>query len=134
MTEQDRGGAGWGCARRSGVGRGRAGPGLGSGAARQDQGGAGGVEHGRAGPGQHQPGRSRARSGWGDSVRRTCGGGGTLVRERSRRKKGRARVLYPLMFVRPTHQPTNISGLAYVAAVAPYDRRPPDEHKLRTSV
>jgi hypothetical protein len=35
---------------------------------------------------------------------------------------------------RPTHQPTNISRLAYVVAVAPYVRRPPDEHKLHTSV
>jgi hypothetical protein len=70
-------------------------------------------------------------------VRRTCGGGGTRgsdARERSRRKKGQARVLYPLMFIRPTHQPTNISGLAYVVAMAPCVRRPPDEHKLRTSV
>jgi hypothetical protein len=38
------------------------------------------------------------------------------------------------MFVGPTHQPMNISGLTYVAAVASYVRRPPDEDKLRTSV
>jgi hypothetical protein len=38
------------------------------------------------------------------------------------------------MFVRPTLQPMTISGLVYVAAVAPYVRRPPDKHKLRTSV
>jgi hypothetical protein len=40
-------------------------------------------------------------------------------RERSGRKKGQAWVLYPLMFIGPTHQPMNISGLAYVAAVVP---------------
>jgi hypothetical protein len=55
-------------------------------------------------------------------------------RERSGRKKGRAWVLYSLMFVGPTLQPTTISGLAYVVAVVPYVRQPPDEHKLRTSV
>jgi hypothetical protein len=54
--------------------------------------------------------------------------------ERSERKKGLALVLYPLMFVGPTHQPMNISGLAYVVAVVPYVRQPPDEHKLRTSI
>jgi hypothetical protein len=59
---------------------------------------------------------------WGGSARRTCGGDGVRgsdAREKSGRKKGRARVLYPLMFIGPTHQPTNISGLAYVAAVTP---------------
>jgi hypothetical protein len=55
-------------------------------------------------------------------------------REKSGRKKGWARVLYPLMFIRPIHQLTTISGLAYMAAVAPYVRRPPDEHKLRMLV
>jgi hypothetical protein len=38
------------------------------------------------------------------------------------------------MFIGPTHQPMNISGLAYVAAMAPYVRQQPDEHKLHTSV
>jgi hypothetical protein len=38
-------------------------------------------------------------------------------RERSERKKGWAQVLYPLMFVEPTHQSMNISGLVYMAAV-----------------
>jgi hypothetical protein len=38
------------------------------------------------------------------------------------------------MFVGPTHQLTTISTLAYVAAVVPYVRWPPYEHKLRTSV
>jgi hypothetical protein len=51
-------------------------------------------------------------------------------RERSGRKKGQGR-LYSLMFVGPTHQLTNISGLAYVAAVAPYVRRPPDERNSK---
>jgi hypothetical protein len=54
-------------------------------------------------------------------------------RERSGRKKGRGRV-YTLMFIEPTHQPTNISGLAYVATVTSYVCRPPDEHKLHTSI
>jgi hypothetical protein len=54
-------------------------------------------------------------------------------RERSGRKKGRGRV-YSLMFVGPTHQPTNISGLAYMAVVVPYVCQPLDEHKLHTSV
>jgi hypothetical protein len=55
-------------------------------------------------------------------------------RERSGRKKERIQVLYPLMFVGPTHQPTNISELAYVVAVVSYVRRPLDEHKLHTSI
>jgi hypothetical protein len=55
-------------------------------------------------------------------------------RERGGRKKGRDRVLYPLMFVGPTHQRMNISGLAYVVAMAPYVCQPPDEHKLHMSV
>jgi hypothetical protein len=41
------------------------------------------------------------------------------------------------MFIGPTHQPMNIIGLAYVAAVAPYVRRVrrvADEHKLHMSV
>jgi hypothetical protein len=38
------------------------------------------------------------------------------------------------MFIGPTHQLTTISGLAYMAAVVPYVRWPPYEHKLRTSV
>jgi hypothetical protein len=38
------------------------------------------------------------------------------------------------MFVGPTHQPTNVSGLAYVAAMTPYVRWLPDKHKLHTSV
>jgi hypothetical protein len=55
--------------------------------------------------------------------------------EREKQEKERVgRVLYPLMFVGPTHQPTTISGLAYVAAMAPYVHWPPDEHKLHTSV
>jgi hypothetical protein len=67
------------------------------------------------------------------------GGGGACgsdarERERGGRKKGRDWVLYPLMFVGPTHQPMNISGLAYVVAMAPYVCQPPDEHKLHTSV
>jgi hypothetical protein len=69
-----------------------------------------------------------------------CGRGGgargsdARERERSGRKKEQIQVLYPLMFVGPTHQPTNISELAYVVAVVSYVRRPLDEHKLRTSV
>jgi hypothetical protein len=55
-------------------------------------------------------------------------------RERSGRKKWWGRVLYPLIFVEPTHQPTNISRLVYMVVVVPYVRRPPDEHKLHTSV
>jgi hypothetical protein len=51
------------------------------------------------------------------------------MRERSGRKKGQGRV-YSLMFIGPTDPLTNISGLAYVAAVTPYVRRRPDEHKL----
>jgi hypothetical protein len=55
-------------------------------------------------------------------------------RERSGRKKGLTRVLYPLIVIGPTHQPMNISRLAYVAVMAPYVRRPTNEHKLRTSI
>jgi hypothetical protein len=54
------------------------------------------------------------------------------MRERSGRKKGWAWVLYPLMFVGPTHQPMTINRLTYEAAVAPYVRRPPDEYKFET--
>jgi hypothetical protein len=43
-------------------------------------------------------------------------------RARSGRKKGRGRILYLLMFIGPTHQPTNISRVAYVAAMVPYVR------------
>jgi hypothetical protein len=76
------------------------------------------------------------------TARGAVGGGGGAhcytvrgrdARERSGRNKGRGWV-YSLMFVGLTHQPMNISGLAYVAAVAPYVSRPPDEHKLHTSV
>jgi hypothetical protein len=56
------------------------------------------------------------------------------MRERSGRNKGQGRVLYPFMFVGPTHQPMNISRLAYVVAMAPYVRRSPNEHKLQTLV
>jgi hypothetical protein len=48
---------------------------------------------------------------------------GMRERERSRRKKGQAWVLYSLMFVGLTHQPTNISGLAYVAVGFKTDER-----------
>jgi hypothetical protein len=34
------------------------------------------------------------------------------------------------MFIGPTHQPTNISGLTYVTTMMIYVHRPPDEHKL----
>jgi hypothetical protein len=54
-------------------------------------------------------------------------------RERSGRKKGQGRV-YSLMFIGPTHQPMNIIGLAYVAAMVPYVRRVANEHKLHMSV
>jgi hypothetical protein len=115
--------------------------------------GAAGHDWGSAGRGQAQPSRTRAAParigrdrGWagrsgagcgrGGSTMRTCGGGarGSDARERSWRKKRQAQVLYPLMFVRPTHQPMNLSGLADVAVVAPYVYRPPDEHKLCMSV
>jgi hypothetical protein len=59
-----------------------------------------------------------------EAVRGALGGSdgacGSDARERSGRKKGRGHVLYPVMFVGLTHQPTNISRLAYVAAVVPY--------------
>jgi hypothetical protein len=123
-----------------GVGRGRAGPRPGPGVAGQDR---GGTSRGRARP--SRTGAAPVGAGWGgpgpgvaegDNVRRTCGGSdarGSDERERSGRKKERTQVLYLLMFIRLTHQPTNISGLSYVAAVVPYVRRPPDEHKLPTS-
>jgi hypothetical protein len=82
---------------------------------------------GRCSPGQGVAG-AVARADLAAAARVRC------ERERSGRKKGQARVLYPLMFVRPTLQPTTISRLAYVTAVAPYVHRPPDKHKLRTSV
>jgi hypothetical protein len=52
-----------------------------------------------------------------EAARGAVGGGGGTRRntwKRCERKKGRGRV-YSLMFVRSTHQSTNISGLAYVA-------------------
>jgi hypothetical protein len=81
----------------------------------------------RCGPGQGVAGAA-ARADLAGSARVRC------EREKSGRKKGRARVLYPLMFIGPTLQLMTIGGLAYVVAVTPYVRRPPDEHKLRTSV
>jgi hypothetical protein len=91
--------------------------------------------------GEARVGRHRCGAGCSGSASSSCGGGdarrytahGRDARERSGRKKGRGRV-YSLMVVGPTHQPTNISELAYVAAVLPYVRWPPDEHKLHTSV
>jgi hypothetical protein len=53
---------------------------------------------------------------------------GRDVRERSRREKGQDRI-YSLMFVGLTHQPTNINGLVYVVAVAPYVYQSLDEHR-----
>jgi hypothetical protein len=38
------------------------------------------------------------------------------------------------MFIGPTHLPMTISRLAYMVAMAPYVRRPPDDYMLRTSV
>jgi hypothetical protein len=77
-------------------------------------------------------------AGVGRGVSRLGGGGArgskATERERSRRKKGRAWVLYPLMFVGLTLQPTTISGLAYMVTVVPCVRQPPDKHKLRSSV
>jgi hypothetical protein len=109
------------------------------------QGGPGRVQ-GQAWPGWHRPGRlGSGTAGTGPDVataRGAVGGSGGArrytmrgrdVRERSERKKGRDRV-YSLMFVGSTHQPMNISGLTYVAAVACYVRRPADEHKLHMSV
>jgi hypothetical protein len=74
-----------------------------------------GVRRGR--PGWHRLGSGAASAGAGAVAR------GSDMRERSGKKKGRACVLYPLMFIGPTHQSMNISGLTYVAAVAPYVRR-----------
>jgi hypothetical protein len=109
------------------VDRGQVGPG--SGMARQGR-----HRRGRAGLG----GAVRGAAGAGEAVRGALGDGddacGSNTRERSERKKGRGWVLYPLMFIGPTHQPTNISRLTYVTAVVPYVRQPPDEHKLYTSV
>jgi hypothetical protein len=117
----------------------------------------GGAVWGIAGAGRGSPGRRRGRrvrpvpggavqgatragrgvAGAGEAVRGALGGGdnacGNNARERSGSKKGRGRVLYSLMFIGPTHQPMNISRLAYVAAMVPYICRP-DEHKLHTSV
>jgi hypothetical protein len=64
-------------------------------------------------------------------VRGALGSGGDAcgsdAREREKHEKERAgQVLYPLMFIGPTHQPTNISRLAYATAVVPYVHRPPD--------
>jgi hypothetical protein len=58
----------------------------------------------RSGAG-HAQGRRARRLGGGSGAR------GSDVRERRGRKKGQARVLYPLMFVGLTHQPMMISGL-----------------------
>jgi hypothetical protein len=86
---------------------------------------------------QRQVGRSEVRPGpgvAGVAVQGALGCGGGMdgsdarERERSERKKLWGRVLYPLMFVGPTHQLMNLSRLAYVVAVIPYVRRPPDEH------
>jgi hypothetical protein len=83
------------------------------------------------------PGAAEARGavgGSGGTRRYTTRGRDAREREKAREKRaGQGRVC-SLMFIGPTHQPTNISGLAYVAAVVPYVRRPPDEHKLHTSV
>jgi hypothetical protein len=120
-------------AERVGHGRGR----LGSGAVREAPARRSGSTTGEAGVGRRCRG-----AGCGGSARSSCGGGGArryttrgkrCVRERSGRKKGRDRV-YSLMFVGPTHQPMNISGLAYVAVVVAYVHRAPDEHKLHMLV
>jgi hypothetical protein len=63
----------------------------------------------------------------GAAVREALGGSGSTrgsdARESEKREKERAgRILYPLMFIGPTHQPTNISRVAYVAAMVPYVR------------
>jgi hypothetical protein len=125
-------GAGWGWAR--------------SGRRRPGQSGSGTAEEAparRSGSAAGGAGVRRRRRGAGcsGSARSSCVGGGACrytargrdARERSGRKKGRGRV-YSLMFIGPTHQPTNISVLAYVTAVVPYVSRPPDEHKLHMSV
>jgi hypothetical protein len=99
---------------RAGVRRGWGGTGQGGGQAGEVSASAEQVRHGRGGPGSGA-GRRRPSG--------AVGGGGGMrhsvwkrcERERSRRKKGRGRV-YSLMFIRLTHQPTNISGLAYVVA------------------
>jgi hypothetical protein len=94
--------------------------GQGRGRAWRDRGGAAVVGWGWAGQSGAPPGLGGAR----EAVRGALGGSdgacGSNARERSRKKKGRGHVLYPLMFVGLTHQPTNISRLAYVAAVVPY--------------
>jgi hypothetical protein len=91
----------------------------------------------RSSAGWGGPGRSAVRPGpgvAGVALRGALGCGGGMdgsdarERERSERKKLWGRVLYPLMFVGPTHQLMNLSRLAYVAAVIPYVRRSPDEH------
>jgi hypothetical protein len=95
--------AGRGGVRQAGVGRprsGRAGVGRGvTGAALPWLGGA-------------IRGATVAGRGWGGRLGDGDDACGSNVRERSGRKKRRGRVLYPLMFVGPTHQPTNISRLA----------------------
>jgi hypothetical protein len=70
------------------------------------------------------PGVAAARGAVGSGGARRYTVCGRDARERSGRKKGQGQI-YSLMFVKPTHQPTNISKLAYVAT---------DEHKLHTSI
>jgi hypothetical protein len=82
------------------------------------------------------PGAAAARGavgGSGGARRYTTRGRDARERERESRRKRAGPGMLAYVH-RPTHQPTNISGLAYVVAVAPYVRRPPDEHKLHTSV
>jgi hypothetical protein len=73
-----------------------------------------------AAPARVERRRDRGGVGWVWVVRsgaeRGRGGGacGSDAIERSGRKKGHARVLYPLMFVGPTHQPTNISYICQI--------------------
>jgi hypothetical protein len=111
------------------AGAGRGWGGADRGPAVQSRAGRGATEAGWCGPG---PGVAGAGHGWGGAS--GAHGSDARERERSGRKKGWARVLYLLIFVGATNEPTNLSRLAYVAAVAPCVRQPPDEHKLRMSV
>jgi hypothetical protein len=75
------------------------------------------------------PGAAVAQGAVGGGGDARCSAWKRCERERSERKKGRDRI-YSLMFVRLTHQPMNISGLAYVVAVVPYVYQSLEEHRL----
>jgi hypothetical protein len=80
--------------------------------------------------GRGRPGRGQGRAWRGRQCEEHLAVVATRVeamREREKHEKERVgQVLYPLMFVGPTHQPTNISRLAYATVVVPYVHRPPD--------